>query len=279
MWGHSSSCPCAICHSLPRIFHLIETGSRFVGFVPQVGERIRLVESEIRDILAVWDGSRGPPVVPGIFPLPPGNLSVPPPSGAVRQERRENNSPKPKEADPLPGISPKAPAPVKWGPVEPYTVVKQEPGVDERGPVQELPVAKGSEDEKTSKPEKKKEKKRSSPRDTERSRSRRRRKEKIKSEKSKRRDKDTSEERQAEERKVSPKSSGREKKKREPSAEHIAEEVERREEPNTPKWTDRRGQGRGWQGELPVSDHPRWRGSNKGQVKRAKQEYYNRRYR
>jgi hypothetical protein len=37
-------------------------------------------------------------------------------------------------------------------------------------------------------------------------------------------------------------------------------------------------QRRGWQGALPRSDHPRWASSeNKAQVKRAKQELYNRR--
>ena len=294
MWGHTANCPCAICHSLPRIFHLIETGSRFAGFVPQVGERIRLVESEIRDILSFLDGTRVFSRLPGVLPEPPVLSGVPPLGGVVpgsvappkesglgekQAERRENPSPKSKEAGPLPGISPKAPAPVKWGTVEPYTLVKQEQGVDERGPVQELPRVEGSEEERTSKQEREKEKKRSSPRDNERSRSRKRRKEKRKEEKSKKKDRDTSENKRSEDRKVSPRSSGREKKKRERSEEEAGEETTRRENQHTPNWTGRRGRGRGWQGELPVSHHPRWRGVNKGQVKRAKQEVYNNRYR
>ena len=39
-----------------------------------------------------------------------------------------------------------------------------------------------------------------------------------------------------------------------------------------------RGQGPGWIGRIPWSGHQRWRGKNKGIVKRAKQERYNERY-
>lgn len=49
MWGHAQGCGCPVCSSLSRIFALISAYSHSPGFVPSLGDRLRVLEGQIRD--------------------------------------------------------------------------------------------------------------------------------------------------------------------------------------------------------------------------------------
>ena len=250
-----------------------------------MGNQLRLLESQIRDEIQGSDtpsiplppgpphlGTAGPPLVrPWILPGPP----PPVPAPAIPKEG--------KPLQPPPAPEPKTGGPVLKGPAdielyakpkgaaapetpEPKTPVKVEParGSKDKSPTGVVDLPLEEEIRRKDKKEKKRKKK-------SRSRSHRRKEEKRKekgrtrspsqSEKDKRR-KHSSEEKEAE----------RDQEERQP-----AQASEPRQSAERPSSHRGRKRGPGWIGEVPYSNHPRWTHSkNRGIVKRAKQEIYNR---
>ena len=51
MWGHPQSCQCALCQSLRRALHLVESGCGLPGFDAFCTSRARVLEGELRDEL------------------------------------------------------------------------------------------------------------------------------------------------------------------------------------------------------------------------------------
>ena len=303
MWGHSLGCGCAICHSLPRLFDLISQGSRYPGFVGVAGERVRLLESEVRDLLAGQLGAvpRAASVASPAAPLPPPPApqpSVPKAQGPLvwrrpleAVERRDRGAGRDLNAKDTLEVYPKGGPGAVFGKAEPGSFeVKEEVGNEDKGP-----VAEAVEEPKEKKKDKKKDKKR---REKSRSESKGRKRKRSRSEerevqkgsskdKRLRRSERSRSEKGEEESPRKREERGRER--REDSEDHKREESQKPEskrprepERSPPKerredWRGRT-QGRGWRGEIPYSNHPRWTQSkNKGIVKRAKQELHNRR--
>ena len=288
LWGHTSACNCSLCLVFPRIFHLISFHSQYPGFVQRASERVRLVESEIRDIAGqvVIEHSQR---VPGPAPLQP----PPPPkdgslggkgSGAGRLERREPSAPKAPCGPPAPGITPKAASGVVFGAAEAKSIeVKVEDQSEGAGPLQEV---RGVSEE-TKKREKSRKSKRKSRSPKQRSRSRKHRPRRR--EKSEKRQEERERDIEARGEGTSPKSHrGREnsRSERSPRRKERTEESTEEKRPLTPEnpplgreasSTTGSRKGSGWRGPVPYSDHPRWKDSkNKGITKRAKQEVFNR---
>ena len=265
MWGHVVSCGCVICRTLPRIFSLISDNSFAPGWVPSVGNHLRLLESTLRDEVPAYQGDGPSPRFPRQLvgentvspraPVLPPPLAPPPPQGEPFAEgegkfnktsqKPEGLSAKVPPAEPPAGITPK----VKEE-AETSSPKASQPGVAE--------VAEEKPDEKHKK--------------------------KHKKEKSKRRSRTKSLERRKRRRSPSDsldhsrasKARGKEGKARSEVPEP-SEPPRRREEGSSVRGGENRSQGRGWVGPVPVSGHWRWStAKNKGVTKRAKQEYFNR---
>ena len=285
MWRHSVSCACRVCQCLPRIFQLIATGvgeEGYDSFLTFASTHLRQVEGELRDEL----GRRG--LVPGFAPLVKAAPPAPPAPKGEESQPSQKEETKPAEVATL-QLATKAPPPVPPPHIASGSERPAAPAAKEEPPERkESPKASGSGDRAPS-PKR------------DRDRSRRRRPEE--SHRSGRRGDKRSPSQVDRPRKRSSKDRDR-KRRRSSSAKDRAHEggkekkrrSERPPEPEGPPPSHRSQlswgpwepphprqycEGRGWRGYLPVSDHARWTEStNKGQVKRAKQELFNRkRYR
>ena len=303
MWGHVPTCVCPICRSFARVFSVIHYGSSFEGFVQLVGDRARIFESEVRDLLTLVEGRNIVGLPSGAGVAPPVAVQPPPPRQVPEGEVRKTGeaaSPKKERADP-PGVVPKATPGVKFGSAEPEEFkeirVKKEPSEEEEKPEKVFDKEKKPKDRKERREKKKK-----------RSRSRKRNKS---SEEKEGGGKKPHKKQRTECSEVDEDSEGRSKGEKDTPRKPDRKERKTREQgggeadggsgtasssawkPNQQSgqsdWHQSRGdrpqqggkypQGRGWQGNVPYSDHPRWReGKNKGITKRAKQERYHRRY-
>ena len=297
-WGHALPCACAVCFCLKRVFRVISEGSRLDGFVEAVGPRLLILEGEVRD-LAERFILQGRPVSPNLVNIQP----VQPPAGkgaeqppqtggtASTSQSVKGGESGPKEHSQASEGSKVAPAPLqlatKAKPPEPplpppHCRVKesdQDPKIVlDVVETEEVPSPKAAESSKPraeKDPSKRRKKSRSRERRKSkrrsRSRSRRRRREESRGEKN------------------SPRSPvGCDRKKRRSSTPRrrsipLPRTPERPRQPRSPSrpppgyhYGSERGPG--WIGPLPYSNHPRWQGENKGQVKRAKQERFNRRH-
>ena len=300
VWGHAIPCTCVICKTLPRINRLIASNSRTPGFVDWCGAKLRAVELEIRDELPRLEGealAKSPSVIgvggPPLPPPPPQGLTftpVPsfhgwrPPLGLGGGVHPSDPHCTPKSKPPgEPAASSQSPAPQ----------VKAEPRESSlnKSPVADPPTGAEAEEKAHKKKEKKKHRHISpEPRERrEKSVSQARssgRKKKEEPEKRKKRSRSRSEKKGVEE---TPRY--KEKKSRSEPATPPEEGSGRKEdteskEPRSPTYPPPRSHtgggprsktGPGWIGWVPYSDHKRWAGKNKGVVKRAKQEHFNRR--
>ena len=282
MWNHKPHCDCPVCYSLPRIFQLIGTGTGlpdYPAYVSVLGSHLRHLEGELRDEVA----RRFPGV--GLF----NETRVAPPAQGPTGETKEvsqANPPSKGPSQPL-QLATKVPPPVP------------PPQLTAPGSSGDKPDRRGSGDShKSPKAAEKKEVTTSSPRRRSRSRERRR---SPRTEDKRRGVHRTPSPRAAPERKRS-KDRDRKRRRSTSSREKKSEGGKERKRhpekppepafppshrggadywgPRAPNYPPPARQGRGWVGELPVSTHPRWTSSeNKGQVKRAKQDLYNRRHR
>ena len=282
---------------------MIHYGSSFEGFVQLVGDRARIFESEVRDLLTLVEGRNIVGLPSGAGVAPPVGVQPPPPRQVPEGEVRkagEAASPKKEKVDP-PGVVPKATPGVKFGSAEPEEFkeirVKKEPSEEEEKPEKVFDKEKKPKDRKERREKKKK-----------RSRSRKRNKS---SEEKEGGGKKPHKKQRTECGEVDEDSEGRSKGEKDTPRKPDRKERKTRKQgggeadggsgtasssawkPNQQSgqsdWHQSRGdrpqqggkypQGRGWQGNVPYSDHPRWReGKNKGITKRAKQERYHRRY-
>ena len=280
MWAHRPTCGCSVCNCLPRIFQLIacEIGqNNYQTFVDFAAHQLRNTEAELRDEISrrrALDGrDKGVCAAP---PAPPSENQAPPTSQACGsgEELPQGLQTTPKGAPP-----PRPPQLSGSAPTEEASQVKEE---------QKESQAEGSAaPEAESPPRASGVKDRSRPREKRRSTS-----EKAKGErrspsvrdKDKRRSRDRSRRRRrSTSRGHRSQDRGREKKRRtERPPEPVGPPPGRVEDlswgPHEPSYPPPPRQGPGWKGEIPRSDHPRWHKSeNKGVVKRAKQELFNRR--
>ena len=296
---------------------MIHYGSSFEGFVQLVGDRVRIFESEVRDLLSQVEGRSIVGLPSGSSVVPPGAVLSPPPKQVPAGEAgkaREAESPRIGGVNP-PGVEPKAKPGVKFGAAEPQEfkeiAVKKEASEEEEKPAENTPSKEKKE--KKERGEKKK-KKRSRSRKRRKSSEERSRKEEKVHKKRRIEDSEADKEERKREKEDSPRRpEGKERKTREreegpeakegggssssawrpePSSGAVASSREQRFSPRPactgwyqprgerPQQGDKPPQGKGWQGRIPYSDHPRWsEGKNKGVTKRAKQERYHRRYR
>ena len=260
MWGHKQTCVCLICRSFPRIFSLVADGRHYGGYQHFVGNWLRFLECEFRDELARSQGLPATPfpdspVVPTTDPVgkgdtkrePSGFSAVPAPSGKGPQKGELNTTPKGKPPSPPPSVH-------------------------------EAPAANEIESNEEGTSKKDRSNSRKGHREgRERSRSRRRResshKRRRRSSRSRGRHQRRGEEspkRSRESRKEKKSRPDRPREPDNPPPSSTARSSQRPPEPRGPP------PGRGWVGEVPYSDHPRWySATNKGQVKRAKQERFN----
>ena len=287
LWGHASHCECVVCHTLPRLHLVVASGSRVPGFVTAAGQRLRLAEAELRDkvIDLVKEGSKeAPSASSGVAATSgPSNLSHPPGPAAPLPPP----PPPPIQVDPSlipirPGV---LQASQTAGDLPLRLATKSKPPEPPAPP----PIPVKTEEQEDKKPlveaeyipytgEGLAKKRKKSPKDLSSEERERKRKKKE----SKRKKKSSS---------GSPpraRSSGRQRSEPKSQKEKkVREEVEpsqpSRQQPREPshpppdRVRDRQPRGRGWRGEIPRSDHFRWHsGKNKGIVKRAKQERYNR---
>ena len=279
MWGHRPACNCPLCLTFPRVFDLVCKGSELPGFIHLAGEKFRVFECQLRDITSQLDdksapstpkagqpsGAGPPPIGPPPLPAPAAEPKAP---SVGREKEGEADPPRVSTKENL-GIFLKAKPGYKFGKAEAQEVgVKEEPQSDGVEPIAE-PEEVGREGRRDKKESKRKDKKRS--RSEERSFSAARGSKDRKKET--KRKPSTSEEKKRER--------GKEKKRREEreTDRSLPRKVpEPKDPPKGGKGQKGKDQGKGWTGPVPYSDHPRWRSStNKGIVKRAKQErYYNR---
>ena len=254
-------------------FYLLSIGQSLPGFVGFALAAARTFEADLRDELQ----RLGPPPAPkgGASEAPASREGPPTSQPAKPEEEQKEEGRKEGSLNLTPKGAPPAP---------PRSLAKEEekePQKEERE--ESPPVSK-------EKPKERSERATNSGRYHHRERSERRREErppKREKSKSRRREKTSRDrdrrrrrEEEAEERRED---SGKEKKRRsERPPEPLGPPPNRREEhrwyPREPSYPPPPRQGPGWQGELPRSDHARWTtATNKGQVKRAKQELHSRR--
>lgn len=282
MWGHSNTCACRICQCLPRICQLVAAGigyDWYDSFVTYASTHLRQVEGELRDEL----GRRG---LVGVF----GQVTraAPPAPPPLREEGTASQTgPAPCEGTaplnlatkahpplPPPHLAP-GPEKASSSATKEEPLVKKEshqvpvPGETAASPKKERERSRPRRPEASPPPEKKGE--RRSPRKSEKSKRR-----SSRDRDRKRRRSTSSRERRQE--------GGRERKRKsekppEPEGPPPSFRSRSSWEPREPAYPPRGREGGGWRGELPISDHPRWTEStNKGQVKRAKQELHSRRH-
>lgn len=246
-------CECPACRALCRLETLVRGGCDQPGFLDLATQRLRYCEGEIRDLFAATFRAK----------------DLPAPSDPVDEgEGSKTQLPKAREEDTLPKSE-------KEDSKEPIKEEKQDPK-SAGGAEAEESEKKGNEEKQKEEGKKKKRKSEKVPKKKKRGKAESEAAE-DKAEKKLRRESPSPkpEERGKEkksrfelkENRAEPDSSG-------PPPEPARSPIRRRE----PSSSHKEGsvQGSGWQGRVPVSDHPRWRGKNKGVVKRAKQERYNR---
>lgn len=274
MWGHSDSCPCSVCKSLPRIFHRIASGGGHLTFVPWVGDRLRVLEAECRDELQRLESSSGVlgPVQRASGKGEEGATATAPPPKDEKTEPQKLLQTTPKVKPPEPPkelLEPKEAAtrPVKEEP-------PRSPPGGHRGVVEVENT--GASSSRPSRPPRSQHSR--SGKHSRRERNRRRSRDRE--EKTKRRSRSRSRRGRSKSRRTPVR--GRSKKRRSerppepdhPPPSHWGYTGGRPPEPRHPP------QGRGWVGPVPRSNHARWSsGTNKGVVKRAKQERFNNRRR
>ena len=314
MWGHPSPCGCALCKSLVRCHNLIRAGVHLPNYIGLVTDRVRLLEGALRDDLSLFgigEATGGNPFAPGVVPP-----QAPPPRPFAPQEPEAPATAKvasPIVSQPTQEIlqtTPKYPPPEKTGvgkSEEGFVEVKREKDAnveEKKEAVADPPPEEEKKSPRKKEPRKKRSKSRGrrdrkrrkrskSPRTKSPARassSKRKRKEENPDPPQERERTEVAEGRKAhqprEEEEKGEKSPSREEKetekveekKKEPVPEPAGEPPSRHSSWENQESTDSRGQGGGWRGVIPYSNHPRWtKGVNKGLTKRAKQEYFGRR--
>ena len=277
MWGHLPGCGCGLCSCFPRVFALIALGNRLPGFVPWISDRLRLVEADLRDEL---ERRGAPPALTQastpVLPPPPGRevegeATTPPPKaeklGAQDQLR---TTAKGRPATPPRDHRAKEEEPPEVKREEPPHREGDHPGRAE----EEAPPALASSHRGPSHSHRERRPRRSEGRKSKRrSRSRR--------------DHSRHRRRREDSRDRGERRSPRayvDRKERKSRAGWVPEpegpppgRLRGGEKPPEPPYPP---PGRGWVGPVPRSSHPRWNsGTNKGIVKRAKQERFNSRRR
>ena len=293
-WGHRSGCQCVVCCTIPRVTAIVRDGSEIPGFVDFAGERLRVLEAELRDEVPKllcksdqWKSGQPAPVRAGLGEdreLEDWNS----PKSGLRGEGKSRLPSKVKEEveeedhNKAPGLSGKA-APV----VPPLALDtssldtgkekkekdSQEVEAAEKKPKKSPSLEKSEGTEKKEKREKKarsKSVKRHTHKKAKKSRSRGRRRSRTRSPKG------------VEETPIESRRKG------EGQASGSRGELPRVPRPPSHSPPGRFQGGRrdnrssGWRGPVPYSNHPRWGGwgtKNKGITKRAKQELWGRRRR
>ena len=309
MWGHRVDCPCGICKTFFRLFSLVRSESSVTGFVENFGGRLEELYNQSLGVSTRVHG-RVPDLEPPFVPLVPATASGPPvlPPGTSYLPAEKFKLPLQELRHP---IAPGLPPPVAFAPpAQPASstgphqclgskaapaspphsgkqpvLVKREPEESpqsKRGPVvdaqdlESLPDRKGKKEKKKKKKEKKQKSvspppKASGSRIEERSRSR-------KGQAAKRRESYTpSPERSKKKARGDSVSPERDTPRRGERREEGSPRQPRSPSHPPPNRGPQREQGKGWRGSVPYSSHPRWTHSkNKGIVKRAKQELFNR---
>ena len=284
MWGHSQSCGCTLCITFSRVFGLVREGTSLPGFVPLASGPLRVLEGELRDTVEfchrqnrTHPAAEVAPPAPSESPLPP-PAAVPPdpekpdePDQKKPQESKGSGQEKDsqrKPANPGQHLFPKSKpsSPPEEAKEISKVETKDSPECSVAGEVIE-------QDEETERP--------SSSGVRKRSRSRRRRSRTSGGQKEKRRSRSRSRRRRRrgdEEPPISPRGRERRERDRSPKRPRTPDHPPGPRTPPTAPPSPVVRQGRGWVGEIPYSSHPRWsQGTNKGLVKRAKQERYNQR--
>lgn len=292
--GHPVLCSCPCCQCLARVVLLLGKGRHIEGFLARWADRLRVFEGELRDEVdkALASESSSPKSQGGT----PGKGKQPAKEGDTTPEGKGESLPaafaKGAKTPPAPNIvvdSPKVP-------------VKEEPGEEESKEAlsevaEEKPQKKQRSQERRQRREDRSSAKRSKRKkevnvvdeEPEKATSSRR-KESPEDRKRRRLEEDPSEDSSREARRRvrrrrredsrgetrSPNSAGGRERKSRPDKPP--------EPPYPPSWVGRESQGatpkskgKGWQGRIPYSHHPRWHASkNKGITKVAKQELHSR---
>lgn len=281
MWNHKPQCDCPVCNCLPRVFQLIGTGTGLPGypdFVAFLGGQLRHLEGELRD-----EVSRR---FPGVH-LFEGAKAAPPAAPPVREgEGTSQTGPAPPGPSAELLLASKAAPPVPPPQAEKASHSRSKQESDKAAEVPRSPKVSERKRNPTSSPRRRSRsrERRRSPRAEEKRRGVNRTPS-PREEGKRKRSKDRDRKRRRSSSSKARRSEGGKEKKRHPErpSEPAYPPPNRRGSshwgPREPDYPPPSRQGRGWQGELPRSSHPRWTSSeNKGQVKRAKQELFNRRY-
>ena len=286
--GEPPCCNCLLCGTLKRIQGISAQYHLELGFIAPAADRLRIAEAELRDLVQQLEqrktffGGQGsvaatprPFFLPPPFLRPPAPVIEPVPERHLAAEKTKGEFAPAATAKSQPAQSPGPP---------PQKVKEEVDATEDIQPVVDAEALHSSphrEESKGSRKEKrhrkdKKEKHRGS--GSHRSRSRRRREKEVSPIRVE------EEPREKESKGGRPPSQETARGSREPEQEGERKETRSRasKTPRPPSYSPPRKprveQGWGWRGPLPVSNHPRWTHSvNKGQVKRAKQELYNRR--
>ena len=316
MWGHSYECDCAVCHTLPRVHQLVDLTSSVPGALEFVGKRLKDLEAEIWKNFPPGLGEsqaastpsqntdlgyiafRGPRV-----PSARGSIfsSLAPPAPPAAQDQSTSSTPKPLPLNLGAKVKPAEP------PEGLHGSTKVEPNLEQesREPVQDVKdLGRGAELKRGDRTESPKLSKRKREKEKRRKRSRSQSKEREaargsnwRGEVSPRGKERKSREESSRPRKTSwtpsrspayreERSAEKKGEKRSPSERQEVEGKQRHRSrlPEPPPFPPPRAEGHqrkgpGWVGHIPRSEHARWRGKNKGIVKRAKQERFNNRQR
>ena len=277
MWGHPLGCGCPLCNCLGRVFYLIRLGQDRGGFYNYALAGCRSLEAELRDEL-----TRSQPG-PALAVPPP----AAPPAGVTGEGTKTSQKGQPEEAK---GgelhLTPKGAPPQP--PTQLVAEKKEELKAEPKEEHQEKPSPRREERIKE-KEEEPKERATSSGRgrkreSKERNKGDRRSPKRERSQQREKRSRDRDRKRKREDSIEEPRGeTGREKKRRhekppEPEGPPPSRRSSEYWGPQEPWYPPPRRPGSGWRGELPRSDHPRWTEStNKGLVKRGKQELFSRR--
>lgn len=280
MWGHQEICVCPICASLRRCFEILILGTPLPGFGAIAAPQVRHLEGELRDILS-FSQAQGrnlssnlpagpPPAAEGqsAGAAPSGQAEAsgaptggPAPASQPEQEKKEpqkdiHTTPKCKSSEP---------------PLPPRGVaLKVEPQDSPSHLVDVEDLEKAAPASLHSKP-KRKDNSHKRRRSASRHRDRSPRRSRSRKGRRGRRESRSPSEKGGKEKKESPRQV--------PAPATPPRPPPRRpRSPSRPPPGFREARGRGWQGEVPYSSHPRWGGQNKGVVKLAEQEIYSRRH-
>lgn len=266
MWGHSPKCECPVCATLPRIFSLIESGSQLPGFVPIWGDRLRVIEGELRDHV---ERAGRPPLV-GLPVLPPPGVGLPP-KGAKEEEEHPafaKGAPTPKAEPPSPPKPP--PPPEQPLPAEPKGVSPKKEEKEKVEPKAAKPEEKKGKGHRRRRSTKKKREREETPEHSDSSSPPRAASSRPSKEGAERKRKSRGDSRSPS------KERGKEKKSRPDRPPEPLNPPRQRWDPPGTTAAPKRG-AKGWVGPIPYSDHPRWhKPRTKGITKVIKQEYRDR---